>query len=137
MPFPLDVKSLQATEEKLGLTFPSTFRGKMLRDNGGSVCAWGETWWLHPFLDNSDRKRIARTCNDIVRETAAARKSNAFPETAVAIGHNGGGDHLILIPKQDTLGELAQAVYWWDHETGDVAKLADDFADLLGSGHGV
>jgi hypothetical protein len=31
----------------------------------------------------------------------------------------------------DAPGILQHAVYWWDHETAEVARIADDFGDLL------
>ena len=41
--------------------------------NGGEVAAYNDVWSLHPILDNSDRKRLSRSCNDILRETRAMR----------------------------------------------------------------
>src|SRR5436309_2189484 len=119
MPFPLDPKYIREAEEKLSTTFPSMFRGRMIRENGGSVEAAADEWQLHPFLDSSDKKRIARTCNDIVRETKRMREWPNFPAAAVAIGGNGTADQLILMPREDAPDELQTAVYWWDHETGE------------------
>jgi hypothetical protein len=58
-----------------------------------------------------------------------ARKQLDFPANAVVIGENGGGDILILLadPEQN---RYADAVYWLNHETGEVDKLADDFEEL-------
>ena len=92
MPFPVDSKFIEAAEQKLGLTFPSMFRGYMMKSNGGDIETDLDAWQLFPFLDSSDRKRLARTCNDIVRETILARDLPGFPSGAVAIGSNGGGD---------------------------------------------
>jgi hypothetical protein len=65
----------------------------------------------------------------IVRETASAKEWPDFPGDALAIGANGGGDVLVLLPDpaQDRYGDC---VYWWDHETGDLTKVAEDFAEL-------
>jgi hypothetical protein len=131
MPFPVDPKYIDQTEAKLSVTFPSMFRGKMIRKNGGSIETAGENWELYPFLDSSDRKRIARTCNDIVLETKRMRQWSNFPPGAVAIGGNGTADQLILLPKKDLPSELDPAIYWWDHETGSIQKVADDFAELV------
>ena len=131
MPFPVDPKYIQGAEAKLATTFPSMFRGKMLRDNGGSVDAADDTWELYPFFDSSDKKRIARTCNDIVRETTKMRDWPGFPSGAVAIGSNGTADQLILMPRNGATNELGPAVFWWDHETGEVHQVAEDFTDLL------
>jgi hypothetical protein len=94
MPFPLDSKFVDETERKLGVTFPSMFRGRMLKDNGGSVQAGDDDWQLFPFFDDTDRKRVGRTANDIVRETTRAREWPNFPPGAVAIASNGTGDLL-------------------------------------------
>jgi hypothetical protein len=52
-----------------------------------------------------------------------------FPADALAIGHNGGGDLLILLP--DESGKrYRDEVYWWDHETREVHLLADTFDSL-------
>lgn len=133
MSFRVDSKCVQETEQKLGVTFPSMFRGMLLRDNGGSVDAAGETWWLHPILDTGDGKRAGRTCDDMVRETTSARSRPGFPPAAVAIGNNGGGDELILLPKPEKPSELDPAVFRWDHKTHEVQRLAGDFSELPNS----
>ncbi|MFG0253947.1 MAG: SMI1/KNR4 family protein [Rhodopirellula sp. JB053] len=131
MPFPVDSKWIRKTENKLGVRFPASFVAAMSEMNGGSVRTRIDDFNLFPFLDASDRKRIQRTCGSIDRETATARKDwTGFPPDAVAIGANGGGDLLVLIPMPDESDSLQHSVYWWDHETGDVELVADDFGDL-------
>ena len=130
MPFPVDVAFITAAERELGLKFPASFVTRMTRQNGGELVCGAESWDLFPFFDTSDRTRISRTCNDIVRETRAARKRPGFPTDAVAIGTNGCGDLLILLPQSATPNALRHDVLWWDHETDQVTCLADDFADL-------
>jgi hypothetical protein len=47
----------------------------------------------------------------------------------LAIGNNGGGDLLVLLP--DPAGvRYADAVYWWDHETGQLHLAANSFEEL-------
>lgn len=130
MPFPVDIKCIHEAESKLGIKFPAAFVVKMTKLNGGSVSTPPDRWELYPFMDTSDRKRLARTCNDIVRETKNAKDWPDFPPNAVAIGANGCGDQLILLPQADTPGYLSHEVFWWDHETGEVQHVADDFSDL-------
>jgi len=99
----------------------------------GHLAAWQtppDAWELYPFLDSSDRKRLARTCNDIVRETAHARGWRGFLPPAIAIGHNGGGDKFILLPSEGNPTVLSEAIFWWDHETGEVIQVAEDFDEL-------
>lgn len=131
MAFPLDIQMVKRAEAKLGRKLPLGYVVKMCRDNGGEVNAGPDHWFLYPIFDDSDRKRLKRTCNDIIRETDAARKWTDFPPPALAIGSNGGGDQLVLLadPESD---RYADAVYWWDHETGDLKKVADTFEELLG-----
>jgi hypothetical protein len=130
MPFPLTLKYVNDAEAKLGVRFPASFVVKMANQNGGSVSTEIDSWELYPFLDSSDRQRWARTCNDIVRETQLARQSPRFPPDAVAIGANGGGDHLVFLPQTAAPGVLSHEVFWWDHETGEIHHAADDFAEL-------
>lgn len=130
MPFPLDIKYVTQTEKKLGVKFPASFVVKMVKSNGGHVHTGSDAWNLHPFLDASDRKRLARTCNDIARETTAAHEWAGFPSNAIVIGSNGGGDLLILLPQSDNPDVLSHEVFWWDHETGEVQKVANDFSEL-------
>ena len=131
MPFPVDAKWITQTEEKLGVRFPASFVTEMSKMNGGTVRTCVDSFDLFPFLDASDRKRIQRTCGSIDRETIAARKDwYGFPPDAVAIGANGGGDLLVLIPMPEHPDTLQHSVHWWDHETGEVELVADDFSDL-------
>ena len=131
MPFPVDPKWIRQTEEKLGVRFPASFVTAMSKMNGGTVRTRIDHFDLFPFLDASDRKRIQRTCGSIDRETTTAREDwTGFPPDAVAIGANGGGDLLVLIPMPDQPDTLQHTVYWWNHETGAVEPVADDFNDL-------
>src|SRR5262245_41114114 len=130
MPFPVEIKYVSEAEAKLGVKFPASFVTKMTKVNGGMVTTSGDSWELYPFRDSSDRKRLSRTCNDIVRETLQARQWPAFPQEAVAIGANGGGDQLVLLPQRDGPHALSHEVFWWDHETGEINHVADDFGDL-------
>jgi len=137
MPFPVEERFVRVTEEKLEVRFPSSFVAKMLDENGGEVEAgpsgtvW--CWQLFPFLDASNKKRLSRTCNDIVRETRESRKWPGFPPDAIAIGSMD-ADRLIFLRKIDRPDELGEAVYWWDHETGAVEKIAEDFSEIQSRG---
>jgi hypothetical protein len=131
MPFPIDEAQIAATEAELGIQFPRSFRMSMASDNGGTVVdpLWSHHWQLHPFRDRSSRKRLARTTNHIVAETAEARDWLGFPERAVSIAHNGSGDHLVFL-QDPTTNVLQPAVFLWDHESGPSHNLVGDFSVL-------
>ena len=113
------------------MRFPASFVTAMSKMNGGFVRTRIDEFQLFPFLDASDRKRIQRTCGSIDCETNTARKDwYGFPPDAVAIGANGGGDLLILMPMPAQPDTLQHTVYWWDHETGQSEPVADDFSEL-------
>ena len=130
MPFPVDEKYILKAEEKLNVKFPASFREKMMKDNGGEVETPPDAWNLYPFFDTSDKNRIKRTSNDVVRETTVAREWGNFPKEAVAIGSNGSGDQLIFMRSTDDPLTLDNCVFWWDHETGNINKVADDFKEI-------
>lgn len=130
MPFSVDVQWVRAAEEKLGCRFPSSYVVRLCRNNGGAVDVGDDRFDLYPVYDQSDRKRLKRTCNDVVRETMQAADWPDWPDAAVAIGSNGTGDRLVLLRMEEDPEHLQHAVYWWDHETGDCQLVADDFGDL-------
>ncbi len=129
MPFPLEIRFVREAAQRLGRTLPLGYVGRMCRENGGDVRVGSDSFRLFPIRDTTDRKRLARTCNDIMRETAEARQRPDFPAKALAIGDNGGGDLLVLLPDDDP-ARFADAVYWWDHETGELIQVADTFEDM-------
>ena len=128
MAFPLDVRFVREAEAKLGRVLPTAYVAAMCQDNGGVVKVGRDRFQLYPILDSSDRKRLARTCNDIIRETMSARSWSGFPADALAIGHNGAGDLLVLLP--DPSGDrYSDKPSRWDHETGElhvITKTIDE-----------
>ena len=64
------------------------------------------------MLDDTDHRRLKRTCNDIVHETIMARRWDGFPMGAINIANDGSGNHLIVRAASD-------AIEFWDHETGE------------------
>jgi hypothetical protein len=135
MPFPVDPSFVREAEEKLGVRFPPSFAAALTTINGGEVEVAGDVWQLYPVLDRSDRKRLARTCNDVHYETKSLRQWTGSPDSAVAIAGNGGGDRLVLLPDPNDSSVLGAGVFVWDHETGSVTLAAKDFARVkrLGS----
>ncbi|MEE8114630.1 MAG: SMI1/KNR4 family protein [Nitrososphaerales archaeon] len=79
MPFDLSEDQLIATEKELAATFPKSYRSKMKRANGGSVEAADDVWELIPIRDVSDRKRLSRTTNHVLLETALSLSGDPGP----------------------------------------------------------
>src|SRR5882724_8824953 len=125
MPFPITAAEIAKTEAKTGFKFPLGLKVRFSKDNGGEIKIARDNWQLIPFMDATDRKRIARTCNDIVRETSQMRDWEGFPEDAFVVAQNGGGDYLIILPETKGSKELGETIYFWDHETGEYEPVAD------------
>jgi hypothetical protein len=130
MPFPITAEEIAKTESKLGLTFPLGFKARMIRDNGGEIKAADDYWQLIPFFDTSDKKRLARTCNDIVRETKSASEQPGFPEGAVVVADNGTGDLLLLVPTETDSKALGEEIYFWNHETRETELVSASIQEL-------
>ena len=127
MPFAVARPYIERAETQLGRRLPPDYGGRLSAVNGGEVAVAGDSWRLFPVFDDSDRKRIARTCNHIVHETQNARLWANFPPDALAIGSNDSGDLLVLMPEGDTFSDV---VHWWDHETGILHRAAQSIVDL-------
>ncbi|QDT24786.1 SMI1 / KNR4 family protein [Gimesia panareensis] len=130
MLFPVEERFIHETEKRLGLKLPPDYVNKMMKANGGEVQTTPDAWVLYPIFDTSDKKRLKRTCNDVVRETESARDWVGFPDEAVAIGSNGCGDQLVLLRDKKSPEVSGDEVFWWDHETGALNMVAARFADL-------
>jgi hypothetical protein len=126
MPFPISAEEIAKTEAKTGVNFPPRLKARMSKDNGGEIEVAGDYWQLIPFLDSSDRKRLARSCNDIVRETTSMRSWHGFPADAFVVAQNGGGDCLIIRAEADGSSQLGETIYLWNHETGEHEPVAED-----------
>ena len=129
MPFPIDKKYIEETESELNVKFPTEFKNRMIKSNGGELLISREfEFELHPFFDKSDRKRISRTCNHIGLETKNAREWNGFPENGIAIGADDFGNKLILTHNGNR--NLSDELYFWNHETRKTEKIAESINKL-------
>jgi hypothetical protein len=127
MPFPVDCSFVTAAEEQLGVRFPESYVLSMCASNGGNTP--DDRWILHPIYDSSDRKRMKRTSNHVVRETQAKREYDNFPPGGVVIGENLEGGLLLLLPDESDPSRLSEVVYWWHPFHGNLDVVARDFAD--------
>jgi hypothetical protein len=127
MPFDLAASFMEAAERELASSLPSSYANAMRTANGGELDVLNDDWRLYPIADSSDRRRLSRTSNHAIKETAALQQWPKFPSRALAIAGNGSGDQLLILRNGDDFGD---AVHHWSHETGVLTKVADDFADL-------
>ncbi|WP_425076891.1 SMI1/KNR4 family protein [Psychroserpens sp. S379A] len=128
MPFPLDEKYIKETESELNVKFPTEFKNRMIKSNGGELVTDEFEFELFPFFDKSDRKRISRTCNHIGLETKNSCNWIGFPENGIAIGSDGFGNLIILTHNGD--GILTDEIYFWNHEIGETEKIAESIIEL-------
>lgn len=127
MPWPVSENYVVDCESAVGVTFPDTYRIAMMNQNGGSIICDHDTWTLHPIWDKSEKKRLKRTANDVVRETKAMASWTGWPNNAVCIAGNGTGDTLIFLAGSNS---CEPEVFLWSHETGQTKKMASDFSKL-------
>lgn len=130
MPFDLDEKYIRETESELNVKFPSEFKNRMIKLNGGELVTDEFEFELYPFFDKSDRKRISRTCNHIALETKNAREWNGFPKNGIVIGFDGFGNLIILTHSGN--GILTDEIHFWNYEIGQVEKIAKSITELDG-----
>ncbi|MGB0838498.1 MAG: SMI1/KNR4 family protein [Chitinophagales bacterium] len=128
MPFPVEYKYIEFTEEQLKVTFPKKFKLKMMLNNGGELEYEAFHFELYPFFDQKNRKRISRTCNHIIPETRNMRKWANFPENAITIGSDGCGNQLVLIHEGN--GILKETLFVWNHETGQLDFIAENIDEI-------
>ncbi|WP_299434025.1 SMI1/KNR4 family protein [uncultured Aquimarina sp.] len=130
MPFPVEEKYIIDTEKELEVTFPKSFRIRMMKLNGGEIENEEVHWVFYPFFDKSDKKRISRTSNHIVYETKEARNRTGFPKDAVAIGKDDYGNQIIMRPKLFNKKKLREAIYFWNHEAGSITRIAKIISEI-------
>lgn len=124
--FPVESSYIEKLERRMGLEFPEIYKKRMMEENGGEIKTAGQIWQLFPFFDESDIHRMIYTCDHIGISTIFARKWVHFPQGAVAIGSNSLGDMLILLPEKHHPYRLAESVYIWNRQKGEVVELAKD-----------
>ena len=127
MPFPVEEQYIKETEKSLNIKLSTSFKNLMKKNNGGTIITDDDYWEIYPFFDKSDRKRLSRTCNHILKETLQAKEWSQFPSNAIAIANNGNGDLLVFLHENDISSDT---IYLWSHELGTITKVADSF-DLL------
>ena len=113
---PAREEDIVRVEQLVGCTLPSWLRSRLLVENGfeldDSIGVTGHVWRILPVMDRANRKRIAKTAEDVAWHTARARavevmatpgfdlvSGRPFPAAAVVIGHGWSrDDRLMLLP---------------------------------------
>ncbi len=131
MSFPIDPKYIEETELTLGVEFPYAYKAKMEASNGGAFGVNDDELFLYPFPDKADQKRIVRTLTNIISETKSAKEWEGFPDNAVAIGDNGSGDILILLPSVADSAKLEEKFFIWRHESGEIEEIEQSIEALM------
>lgn len=118
MAFPVEESRIRAAEEALGRTFPDVLRQRLMLENGGEIDDADEGYWfLYPVYDDSDRRRLARSANHVVKETETWRsQADGFPQDAVVVAEDQEGNAIVLLPGDDSF-------YVWDHELRDTEPI--------------
>lgn len=121
-------KWVNATEAAMKLEFPRAFKQRMMEQNGGEVQIGGEAWWLYPFRDETDRRSLRKTSDDMRHATQQLHADEiGFPEDGVAIAHNVAGDILFL----RRVGSIVPSEVWlFRLHGGKITRLLDDVAEL-------
>lgn len=125
MALPTTEERIAAAEAQLGSRLPVEYRNRLISNNGGELETSEDVLRVFPVLDDTDRKRAARSANHIVRETQQATRWPGFPGGAVAVAANGTGDLQVFLPGAD--GVLHGRLQQWIHESGECMPTALDF----------
>ncbi len=80
-PFPITAAEIAKTEAKTGFTFPPRLEAHLSKSNGSEADEASDFRQLIPFLDVSDRRRLARTCDDTVRQMAMMGSNDPWQVT--------------------------------------------------------
>ena len=118
MAFPLDAKFIDAVEQKIGAALPDAYRQGMMRSNGGRGDVLGDIWTFHPIFDTSDKKRLKRSANHILRETEARGSYGDLPDGAIEIAKNDFGDALLFLRDGP---RFLPGLHLLSHDTGAVS----------------
>ncbi len=124
MAFACTEETIALTEAELERALPEAYRARLKRRNGGAVTdPQGNEWELHPIRDTTERRRLQRTANHIARETTVAKGWRGFPPEGLALGGDGSGNILVMLPRDEHSYE--DRLYFFDHETGGLEELGD------------
>lgn len=132
MGLPVDERFIVEMQYELDVVFPVMFLWAMKGENGGTTLFANQQWTIYPFPDKSDPEARKRTEANIFRHTLSARELDYFPPNGIAIGDNGRGDRLILLPADPYGNQLGETIYVWLQKNGEIDVLSENFLKLKG-----
>jgi hypothetical protein len=101
MGLPVSEDRIAETEAKLGRRLPEGFRALSMASNGGStIRIGGDDFDVLAVWDPTDRKRMSRSANHVMRETESLYRDlgEFLPSGGVVLATNAGGDPLMQLP---------------------------------------
>jgi len=124
-----DPKKLAAIEASRGISLPEDYKTFLLDCGGGSLIentvdalARDEGYFEIRTLHGVDpQSGVLFSDLDGMQDSY----EGAVPDDLFVIGSDHGGNLITMLVASP------YTVFWWDHETGERAKLAADFSDLL------
>jgi hypothetical protein len=54
-----------------------------------------------------------------------------FQRSGIAIGTNGFGDYLVLLPDENQPDKLGETIFVWFHETGELTQISNSIDQLI------
>jgi len=128
MAFDISDNQIARTEAILRRKLPPVYRAILSNNNGGTAFTDEDQWDIHPIKDDSDRKRLSRSCDHVLAETQTAKAWKGFPSEALAVGDNGFGDVMFLLPSELDPSIFGERLFVFWHETGTIEPLAENLS---------
>jgi hypothetical protein len=123
---PASEESIQETESALKIKFPSAYRERMLKENGGDLTLKEGVFHLIPVGGGNEAG-----AGGVVKATREQKKNYTFPNDGIAFATNDAGDHLVFVKEYYHSDKLKNGVFLWNKKIGFVKRVAEDFSKLL------
>lgn len=116
----VDENIIGESENFIGIKLPKQYKQLLKITNG---CEIGD-WFIFPV---KDPKNIKKTWDDLVYNNR--NRPCQIPEKLIVFAHNGTGDYLCF--KKYDENKIDDSIYYWNHETGNQEKVAEDLRQFI------